>query len=121
MKSLPQEIEVWYLIPALRRELAKILISDFGMSQKKVSETLGITESAVSQYLKSKRGSELRFSEKEREIIKDSAANIIEGKDANEELYKLSLKLRGNEAMCNLHKKLDHSVKKDCELCMSFQ
>jgi len=119
MKSLPQEIEVWYLIPALRRELAKILISDFGMRQKKVSEILGITESAVSQYLSSKRGNELRFSEKEKEIIKDVATDIIEGKDANEEIYKLSLKLRGNEAMCNLHKKLDHSVKRNCDLCLT--
>ena len=118
MKSLPQEIEVWYLIPSLRRELAKILISDFGMNQKQISQILGVTESAVSQYLKSKRGSELRFSEKDIEKIREAAVNIVEIGDANEEIYKLSVKFRGSNAICNFHKKTDSSISKDCDLCM---
>lgn len=118
MKSLPQEIEVWYLIPALRKEIAKILISDFGMNQKQVSQTLKITESAVSQYLKSKRGSELRFSEKDIEEIRKAAVNIVETGDTNEELYRLSVKFRGSNAICNFHKKTDSSVSKDCDLCL---
>ena len=65
MNSLPQELEIWYLIPALRRELTKIFISDFKLSQKKISEILGITESAVSQYQNSKRAQDLKFAKKE--------------------------------------------------------
>ena len=119
MKSLPQEIEVWYLIPSLRRELAKILISDFGMNQKQISQTLGVTESAVSQYLKSKRGSELKFSEKDIEKIREAAVNIVETGNANEELYNLSVKFRGGNAICSFHKKTDSNISEDCDLCMT--
>lgn len=120
MKSLPQEIEMWYLIPALRRELAKILISDFGMSQKQVSQTLDLTESAVSQYLKLKRGTELNFSKNDIEKIRETACNIVENDHANEELYKLSMKFRGSNIMCDFHKKSDSSIPKDCDLCVEF-
>ena len=119
MKLLPQELEVWYLIPALRRELAKILISDFGMSQKKASQILDITESAISQYLKSKRGSELKFSKEEIEKIRESAYSIVENRShVNEEIYKLSVKFRASNALCNFHKKGDKTVNKDCDLCL---
>lgn len=121
MKLLPQELEVWYLIPALRRELAKILISDFGMSQKKASQTLGITESAISQYLKSKRGSELKFSKEEIEKIRESAYSIVENRsDVHEEIYKLSVKFRASNVLCNFHKKGDKTIHKNCGLCLDF-
>ena len=48
---MPQEIEVWYIIPAVRRELAKSMVK-IGLKQKQIAVTLGITEAAVSQYLK---------------------------------------------------------------------
>lgn len=119
MKSMPQEIEIWYLIPALRREIAKILISDFQLSQKEVSRILFITESAVSQYLKSKRGSELQFSDNEKELIKQTANIIYEKQsDANENLYRLCVRLRGCESVCRFHRKHDCSIAENCNLCV---
>jgi predicted transcriptional regulator len=49
----PCELIVWYVIPTIRAELAKEMIK-LGLSQKEVSERLGITQSAVSQYVKDK-------------------------------------------------------------------
>ena len=118
MNSLPQELEIWYLIPALRRELAKIFISDFNMSQRQTSKILEITESAVSQYLSSKRGNELKFSKEELKEIKKTAKKIISNKEkSNEIFYKLCMKLRGTDSLCKLHKKHDKSVPKNCDLC----
>ncbi|MBI2003991.1 transcriptional regulator [Candidatus Pacearchaeota archaeon] len=117
MNPLPQELEIWYLIPALRRELTKIFISDFKFSQKQISKILGITESAVSQYLSSKRGNELKFSKKEIREIKKTAKKIIKSKKANEEFYKLCIKLRGTESLCKLHRKHDKNISKNCDLC----
>lgn len=117
MNSLPQELEIWYLIPALRRELTKIFISEFKLNQKQISKILGITESAVSQYLSSKRGNELKFSKKEIKEIKKTAEKILKSKNANENFYKLCIKLRGTESLCKLHKKQDKSVPKSCDLC----
>ena len=115
---MPQEIEVWYLIPALRRELSKILIKDYGLNQKAVSDIFRITESAVSQYIKSKRGSELKFSKEELEEIKKVAERIhSEFGNANEQLYRLCIKLRGSENLCNLHKKHDKTLPRNCDLC----
>ena len=118
MNSLPQELEIWYLIPSLRCELTKIFISDFGLTQRQTSKILGITESAVSQYLNSKRGNELKFSEEELKEIKKTAKKIISNnKKFNESFYKLCIKLRGTESLCKLHKKHDKSVPKNCNLC----
>src|SRR3989344_1784732 len=107
MKLMPQEIEVWYLIPAIRKELTKIFLSDLKISQKKISEILGVSEGAISQYLNSKRGSELKFSRKEKEEIKKTAKKIIKNKKSHEELYKLSIKLKGCDSLCEWHKKHD--------------
>ena len=52
----PCEIVVWYVIPAIRSELAKDLLA-LGMKQKDVSELMDITQPAVSQYITDKRGS----------------------------------------------------------------
>ncbi len=119
MKSLPQEIELWYLIPAIRRALAKIFISDFGMSQKRVSEVLEITESAVSQYLKSKRGNELKFSKSELKHLEQTAGEIVEKGDANENIYKLCIKLRACSSLCKFHRQHDKTISKDCNLCIN--
>ena len=116
---MPQELEVWYLIPAIRRELAKILTKEYDMSQKKVAGLFGITESAVSQYIKSKRGNELKFSKVERDKIRKTAEKIIKDNENTRKLmFDLSVELRGTQSLCELHKKQDPSIKGDCKICM---
>ncbi len=56
MNTLPCENIIWYGIPVIRRELAFSLINQFGLTQKEAAEKLGITPSAVSQYISKKRG-----------------------------------------------------------------
>ena len=115
---MPQEIEVWYIIPAIRRELAKIFIKDYNLAQKKVDEILGVTEAAISQYLNLKRGNETKFSKKEKEKIKISAKKII--KDPNnfmKNFYDLCVSLRESKLICKLHKSHDKSVPKNCNIC----
>jgi len=115
---MPQEIELWYLIPGIRRELAKTFIENHGMNQKKISEILNITESAVSQYLKSKRGSEMKFDESEVKLIEESAQKIIEENiEANKEIYDLCVKFRGSPSLCEFHKNKDDTIEDDCKLC----
>lgn len=114
---MPQEIEVWYLIPGIRRELAKAFLEK-GLSQKKISEILGITESAVSQYLKEKRGSEMKFEDSELKLIQESAEKIADSNaEANREIYNLCVKFRGSPSLCDFHRKHDSSVEDNCNLC----
>lgn len=117
-KLMPQEMEVWYLLPALRREIAKILINDYNFTQKKVAGVFGITESAVSQYLKSKRASDLTFSSEDIDGIKKSAKKINnDPQNYSKYLYDLSKKLKGTKGMCELHRKHDPSIGHKCDLC----
>jgi len=116
---MPQEIEVWYIIPALRRELAKLFVKDYNLSQKESAQILSITEAAISQYLKSKRAIEVKFSDKELAEIKKVAKKIVDNPDSlMEVLYKLCLSFRGSDTICDLHKIKDCNVAKDCEICL---
>lgn len=117
-KIMPQELEVWYLIPALRRELAKIFIKEYGLKQKKAAECLGITEAAISQYLKSKRGNEIKFSKEAMNEIKRAAKDVVEKKgDIMKEIYNLCVALRKSKAMCDFHRLQDKRIPKNCEIC----
>ena len=117
-RVMPQEIEVWYLIPALRKELAGILIRDYSLTQKKAAEILGISDAAISQYLSSKRGSEIKFSKEEIEKIKKTAKEMVKDKkDMMKKIYTLSVSLRKSKAICSIHKNQDNSVEKNCDIC----
>ena len=116
---MPQELEVWYLIPALRKELAKVFIAEYKIKQKEVAKYLGITEAAVSQYLKSKRGNEIKFSKEAMSEIKKSAKEIIEKKgDITKEIYNLCVLLRKSKVMCNFHRLRDKKISKNCDVCL---
>ena len=52
--ELPQEIELWYVIPAIRKQLV-IELKRKGLKQKAIAPILGITEAAISQYNRDKR------------------------------------------------------------------
>ena len=114
---MPQEIEVWYIIPAIRRELTKSMIG-LGLAQKQVAKRMGITEAAVSQYLSSKRAKEVVFSNAVLDEIRKSAKKIIEDKSTIvPEMMKLT-KLTGvMHVMCDLHKKQDVNLPKGCDIC----
>jgi uncharacterized protein len=118
-KTMPQEIEVWYLIPALRRELARVFIEEYGLKQKKAAECLGITEAAISQYIKSKRGKEIKFSDKALKEIRKSAKEVIENNaDIMKKIYELCVSMRKSKAMCDFHRLQDKKISKNCDVCL---
>jgi hypothetical protein len=72
----PCEIIVWNVVPIIRKEIAKNLIKNYGFTQRKTADKLGITEAAVSRYVSGKRGVlEIRDDEILKEI-KESAKRI---------------------------------------------
>ena len=54
--SIPCEIIVWYVLPIVRKEMARELVEKHDFSQAEVARTFGVTDAAISQYLKRKRG-----------------------------------------------------------------
>ena len=56
MKQTPCEYIVWRGLPVLRKEIARSMIDNFGLSQTEAAQRLGLSPAAVSQYLSGKRG-----------------------------------------------------------------
>ena len=55
----PQEVEVWYIIPLIRKELA-LAMKKRKMPQNEIASLLGVTDSAISQYSNNKRAAGLK-------------------------------------------------------------
>jgi predicted transcriptional regulator len=114
---MPQEIEVWYIIPAIRRELAKSIIAK-GLKHREAAKILGITEAAVSQYLKLKRAKDVVFDQDTMHQIGSSAEIIV--KDSTRliiEMQKILESVRKSKVICQIHYKYGLNIQ-NCEACM---
>ena len=112
--KLPQEVEIWYLIPAIRREFARGLLKK-GLRQREIARKLGITDAAISQYFSSKRGNEVDFSESIRKEISQSVDKIHEGANAMSELQRICRLCKQDRVCCFIHK--HHGAPQDCKVC----
>lgn len=105
----PQEIEVFYVLPALRRELA-VSLKSAGKPQKVIAKLLGVTGAAVSQYFSSKRASQLKFSAELKKAIDESAKKISDDISLMREMQRLLKLTRDERVTCS------HCLK-DCNAC----
>jgi len=82
----PCEIIVWNVVPAIKKEFAKNLIENHGLTQRQVADKLGTTEAAISRYVSGKRGlleitdNEIlkEINESVKRIVKESGTVVIE-------------------------------------------
>lgn len=114
---MPQEVEVWYIIPSIRREFA-IIMSKKGMPQKFIAEKLGITEAAVSQYIKNKRAHKIKFNQKTKKEIVVSVNRMLKNSHVITETQHICNLLKQTLSICQFHHIYDHDLPKDCKLCM---
>ncbi len=115
MYLLPQEIEVWYIIPAVRKELAKLLTKQHGMSYERAGGILGISKAAVSQYLSNKRANKIKFSsEVKKEIVR--SVNVIVKNERNvlSEMQRILKYIKDKKCLCEVCKKYNKSVLNYC-------
>ena len=116
-ETMPQEIEVRYILPAIRRELARVFIQEHGFNQKEAANLLGLTEAAVSQYQHSKRAKEVVFSDNIVNEIKVSADRILEDAKNKQrliaEIYRISNLTSVKQILCDIHR----SQSKELETC----
>ncbi len=111
MYLLPQEIEVWYIIPAVRKEFAKLLTKTHGLSYEKAGRALGISKAAVSQYLSNKRANKVKLNAKTKVEIKKSAVLISENaRVAMGEIQRILKFMKDNKCSCDVCKKYNKEV-----------
>ena len=117
---MPQEIEVRYILPAIRRELARIFIKEHKLNQKDAAKLLGLTEAAISQYQHSKRATEVVFSEDIIDEIRKSAAKVLSGKNSKQkmmgEMYRISSLTKVRKVLCELHRSQSKELSA-CNVC----
>lgn len=119
----PCEIVVWYVIPAIRSELAKELLN-LGMKQKDVSELMDITQPAVSQYITDKRGSGIKLDDDVRQMIKDFALELSTGESSKADLIPRTCSICRNVSPEEVMEQLGISksdLGEDCQSCMGSE
>jgi predicted transcriptional regulator len=114
----PQEVEVWLVLPAIRKQLA-LSLKEEGMKQKEIARTLNITEASVSLYLNKKRGDEIKFSRALVEMITQAARQVILKKTTvRQELQNILRAVKDNKFICTVCQTHTDSGK-GCKICFN--
>ena len=84
------EVVVQDVLPAVRALLAKELMSKYDMTQQEAAKKLGLSQAAVSQYLRSLRGNKVKSIQKDPEImshVQRLASKLASGEIPSEKAY----------------------------------
>jgi len=124
---LPSEIESKLLIPAVRAILSKELVIEKGLKEEEVARMLGITQAAVSNYLRGTRGDNeliaklMSLSEimsMIKEIGDDLSTNRAYTAKTLSKFIALCNYMRFSLIICDAHHSLERNIdEKVCEQC----
>ncbi len=113
----------WFVLPAIRKELCVYLVKEKGFSRAKTAEALGLTQAAVCQYLKSRRGNSFKFNKEEKKSIHKLGSRLA-GEDAKgqkQELLhgscELCKKVRNELRLCSMHSSEQSKPFAGCTVC----
>lgn len=125
---LPAEIESKTLIPALRAILAKKLAVDHKIREDEISKMLGVTQAAISNYIRGTRGDpqliqKLLAEEQVSKLVDDLsdslASDMAYTPSSLSKFIGLCNYIKSSLLICDIHHKLeediDEQVCKECE------
>lgn len=112
----PQEAEVHYILPALRRDMS-IELKALGLEQKEIAKLLGVSAPAVSQYMTEKRGADVQFGDEIRAKIKEASARIAMQGSMHYETQSLIRSIREERITCGVCQDTVVGVPKGCTAC----
>ncbi|MBN2202618.1 MAG: helix-turn-helix domain-containing protein [Candidatus Aenigmarchaeota archaeon] len=117
------EIVAQIILPNIRALVAKELMEKYGFTQQAAAKKLGLTQSAISQYLRNLRGSQTNVLEKDEKIsklIEDFAGKLASGEMDScktvEAFCTLCKELRKSKILCKLHKDAFPELE-NCNIC----
>ena len=125
---LPAEIESKTLIPALRAILAKKLAEDHNVREEEISKMLGVTQAAISNYIRGTRGdpaliakllSEEQVSTLINELTENLSSDMAYTPSSLSKFIGLCNYIKSSLLICEIHHNLesdiDEKVCKECE------
>ena len=111
----PQEIEVWYILPAIRKELVRVL-KEKGKNGKEIAGLLGITAASVSQYSKDKRGHGIELPLEVKTFLRKQIVKIKDPKSAYRVIQDVNSFIKKSKVLCKIHLLLEKDLE-DCDVC----
>ena len=115
----PQEIEVYYIIPAMRREFA-LSLKKIKVDQKTIASLLHVSEAAISQYLSGKRAGEVQFSETIKKAIAKSSLCLLAQGSFKKEGGKILELIKNDKTTCKICMPITHEGSETCTLCFDL-
>lgn len=124
-RILPEELAVKSALPALRASIAKELMTRYGLTQTKIAELLGVTQTAVSYYLRDKRGSGAQDSIQAEELKRSISeiAGMLAQKEVNRREVAMKftealIYIRRHRLLCSVHKQYEPYLDlAACDIC----
>ena len=124
---LPSEIEAKSLIPAVRAILAKKLIKEYSLKEEDIAKVLGITQAAVSNYVRGTRGdieliSKLECVREVNRMIDDIARDLSTNKaytpSTLAKFIGLCNYMRYTLIICDVHHSIESNIDEQiCDQC----
>jgi uncharacterized protein len=115
MYNLPQEIEVWYIIPAIRKEFAKVLTKKHKLTFQKAGEIIGVSKAAISQYFSKKRAVGMNLPPNIKKEIEKSADILVKDETlAVKEMLRILSLMKKTRCSCKICKKYNKGILKQC-------
>jgi len=111
----PQEIEVHYILPALRSALTKELKAQ-GRSQKEIAQLLNVTEPAVSHYVNEKRATKVAFNDAIKELVARIAGVVETPHDVMAKTQEMLKVVRQEGIVCGVCRPIT-GAPHDCQIC----
>ena len=125
---LPAEIESKTLIPALRAILSKNLAEKHQIREDEISKMLGVTQAAISNYIRGTRGdpelikklaAEKQVSEMIDEIASDLSSDMAYSPSSLSKFIGLCNYIKTSLLICDIHRNLesdiDEAICKECQ------
>ena len=124
---LPSEIESRSLIPAVRVMIAKKLANEHGMKEDRIAKILGVTQAAISNYVRGTRGDTQLVSKLEsiyeiRRIVDDITNEIAKSNSFRASTMAKYIGLfnyiRQSYIICDVHHTLEKNIDEEaCKAC----
>lgn len=112
---MPQEIEVYYIIPAIRREMA-LALKALGRKQKDIADVLCVKESTISQYFSGKRAGDVLLNDAVISAVKGAVGRIRDRASFVGEVQRIVGIVKAQKLMCSIHIQKG-GMPKACNVC----
>jgi predicted transcriptional regulator len=113
-----------FIIPTMRALIAKRLMEKYKLTQQSAASKLGLTQSAISQYIRDLRGSKVKSIEKDETISKEiddfvdrMASGELNSLSAMNSFCNICRSIRKRKLLCEMHMKVFPGIK-ECRVCL---